>query len=76
MINIILEESDIAIEIAFNEGYKEGLLFALPKAKYWEEKAIQYEKRNKTEKIIAIVSSFGAGFLTGGAGGFFVGMKF
>lgn len=76
LLDIIFEESDIAIQTSFDEGYKQGILFALPQKEYWKEKALQFEKQNKKEKIFSFISSFGLGILVGGATGFYTGIKF
>lgn len=73
LLQIVTEESEQAIDRAFNEGYKQGLLASAPDAEYWKAKAMQSEseiKRLKRERWIFAVGGFGVGFIVGGGFGF------
>lgn len=40
LIQIVEQEAEQAIDHAFNEGYKQGLLAAAPDAEYWRVKSL------------------------------------
>ena len=67
------QEAQTAIEKAFDEGYKQGLLSAAPDAEYWRVKAAGYEaevSRLKKEKWLYAFGALGIGFIVGGGFGF------
>lgn len=69
LIQIVEQEAEQAIDKAFNEGYKQGLLSAAPDAEYWRTKATKYESeiiRLKKNKWLYALGGFGAGFIAGG----------
>lgn len=73
VIQIVEQEAEQAIEKAFNEGYKQGLLAAAPDAEYWRVKSARYEAevlRLKKEKWLYAFGGLGAGLLVGGGFGF------
>lgn len=73
LIQIVEQEAEQAIDRAFNDGYKQGLLAGVPEAEYWRVKATQYEaenKRLKRERWIFGFGGLGMGFLFGGGFGF------
>ena len=73
LLQIVEQEAEQAIDQAFNEGYKQGLLAAAPDAEYWRVKSLQYEAeitRLKKEKWLYAFGGLGAGFLVGGGIGF------
>ena len=73
LLQIVSEEAEQAIEKAFNEGYKQGLLAAAPDAEYWRVRSLQYEAemtRLKKEKWLYAFGGLGAGLLVGGGFGF------
>lgn len=73
LIQIAEQEAETAIDKAFDEGYKQGLLAGVPDAEYWKVKALQYEteiNRLKKEKWLYAFGGLGAGFLVGGGFGF------
>ena len=73
LLQIVSEEAEQAIEKAFNEGYKQGLLAAAPDAEYWRLKSARYEAevlRLKKEKWLYAFGGLGAGLLVGGGFGF------
>ncbi len=73
LIVIVEQEAEQAIEKAFNEGYKQGLLAAAPDAEYWRVKSARYEAevlRLKKEKWLYAFGGLGAGLLVGGGFGF------
>lgn len=73
VIQIVEQEAEQAIEKAFNEGYKQGLLAAAPDAEYWRLKSARYEAevlRLKKEKWLYAFGGLGAGLLVGGGFGF------
>lgn len=75
LIQIVEQEAEEAIDRAFNEGYKQGLLAGVPEAEYWRVKTVQYEaeiNRLKRERWIFAFGGFGAGFLLGGGLGFMI----
>lgn len=73
LLQILTEEADSAIEHAFNEGYKQGLLASAPEAEYWKTRSIQLEaklsKANRQKWLFAF-GGFGCGFITGCGFGF------
>ena len=73
LIVIVEWEAEQAIENAFNEGYKQGLLAAAPDAEYWRVKSARYEAevlRLKKEKWLYAFGGLGAGLIVGGGFGF------
>ena len=67
------QEAQAAIEKAFDEGYKQGLLAAAPDAEYWRVKSTQYEAeitRLKKERWLYAFGGLGVGFIFGGGFGF------
>ena len=73
LIQIVEQEAELAIDQAFNEGYKQGLLASAPDAEYWRVKSLQYESeitRLKKEKWLYAFGGLGVGFLVGGGIGF------
>ena len=73
VIQIVEQEAEQAIEKAFNEGYKQGLLAAAPDAEYWRVKSARYEAevlRLKKEKWLYAFGGLGAGLIVGGGFGF------
>ena len=73
LIVIVEQEAEQAIEKAFNEGYKQGLLAAAPDAEYWRVRSLQYEAeitRLKKERWLYAFGGLGAGLLFGGSFGF------
>lgn len=75
MIQVVAEEAERAVDRAFDEGYKQGLLAAAPEAEYWRVKAEQREAEIawlKKEKWLYAFGGLGAGFLVGGGIGFAV----
>lgn len=75
LLKVVTEESEAAIDRAFDEGYKSGLLASAPEADYWRAKAAQYEveiKRLKHERWPFSLGGFVAGLTTGFGLGFTV----
>lgn len=75
LIQIVEQEAEEAIDRAFNEGYKQGLLAGVPEAEYWRVKAERYEveiNRLKRERLIFAFGGLGTGFLLGGGFGFMI----
>ena len=75
LIQIVEQEAEEAIDRAFNEGYKQGLLAGVPEAEYWRVKAERYEaeiNRLKRERLIFAFGGLGTGFLLGGSFGFMI----
>ena len=75
LIQIVEQEAEAAIDRAFDEGYKQGLLASAPEAEYWRVKFTQTEaeiKRLKRERWLFAFGGFGAGFIVGGGFGFTV----
>ena len=73
MIQAAEQEAELAIDEAFNEGYKQGLLASAPDAEYWRIKSLQQETeiaRLKKEKWLCAFGGLGAGFLAGSGFGF------
>lgn len=69
LLQIVEQEAEAAIDHAFDEGYKQGLLASAPDAEYWRIKAGQYETeimRLKRKRWLFALGGFGAGFITGG----------
>ena len=61
LIQIILEESDIAIKNAYEEGYKEAYLQLQPEIDYWKA---MYDSKTKELKSTKL-KNFSIGFLSG-----------
>lgn len=61
MIHIILEESDIAIKDAYNEGYKEAYVELQPQIDYW--KSLYNAEKEDVKKLK--IKNFTIGFITG-----------
>lgn len=78
MIEVVLDEADIAIKTAYQEGYKAGVLAWKTEADYWkyrsEQLQVQIKGLDKTKWLYGL-SGFGLGFLTGGATTFAIGFK-
>ncbi|MBR0100469.1 MAG: hypothetical protein IJP90_12280 [Treponema sp.] len=73
LIQIVEQEAQAAIEKAFDEGYKQGLLSSAPDAEYWRVKAAGYEaevSRLKKERWLYAFGGLGVGFIFGGGFGF------
>lgn len=69
LLQIVEQEAEAAIDRAFDEGYKQGLLASAPDAEYWRIKAGQYETeimRLNRKRWLFALGGFGAGFITGG----------
>lgn len=69
LIRAVTEEAEAAVDRAFDEGYKHGLLAAAPDVEYWRVKASRYETeitRLKRERWLFALGGFGAGFVGGG----------
>ena len=63
------QEAESAIDQAFDEGYKAGLLASAPDAEYWKAKAQSAESeiaRLKKEKWLFGLGGLGVGVLAGG----------
>lgn len=73
LIQLVEQEADSAIEHAFNEGYKQGLLASAPEAEYWKTLSIQLEvklsKANRQKWLFAF-GGFSCGLITGCGFGF------
>lgn len=78
LIQIVEQEAQAAIDRAFDEGYKQGLLAGVPEAEYWRVKAEQYEAditRLKRERWLFAFGGLGAGFIVGGGLGFTIRLR-
>lgn len=75
LIEIILEESDIAIETSYKEGYKQAIVDTKPDVLYWQNK--YKEQKKKGIKNTLIFSSVGllGGFVAGNITGYKIGVK-
>ena len=82
---ICLEEKDIAIEKAYAEGYKQGVLEYAPDVDYYKKQADLLKKNNDLLKdsihdmnksnSLKNLSCFGLGFLSGGITGGLITLK-
>ena len=73
LIVIVEQEAEQAIEKAFNEGYKQGLLAGVPEAEYWKTRCSRLESKLSKErrrKWFFAFGGFGAGLITGCGLGF------
>lgn len=78
LIQIVEQEAQAAIDRAFDEGYKQGLLAGVPEAEYWRVKAERYEAditRLKRERWLFAFGGLGAGFIAGGGLGFTIRLR-
>ncbi len=73
LIQIVEQEAEAAVDRAFDEGYKQGLLAGVPEAEYWKTRCAQLEselsKANRQKWLFAF-GGFGAGMLSGFGLGF------
>ena len=73
LIQIVEQEAELAIDKAFDEGYKQGLLAGVPEAEYWKVRSENLESeitRLKRDRWIFAFGGFGAGLITGCGFGF------
>lgn len=76
MIDIILEEADIAIEHSYKEGYKQATVEFKPELEYWKER---YESLNTSlwkKNLTYSLVSFGIGCGVGALGVFCITYRF
>ena len=66
IINIILDEADIAIEDAYKEGYKKATLDYKPEIAYYQElyKSTKKEKNNINIVVKSLCLGFTSGIIT------------
>lgn len=64
LIDIILEEADYSIEIAYKEGYKQATVELQPEIEYWKQ--LYNNNKNNKKYIKYSLISFGSGFIIGG----------
>lgn len=72
LIRIVEEEANFAIDKAFDEGYKQGVLAYAPEVEYWKTKSNHLEieiSKLKRGRWIFALGGFGTGFLIGGGFG-------
>lgn len=72
LLQIVEQEADLAIDRAFNEGYKQGMLAYAPEVEYWQTRAFQLQEeisKLKKDRWLYAVGGFGVGFLFGGGFG-------
>ncbi|WP_147613940.1 hypothetical protein [Treponema pectinovorum] len=75
LIVIVEQEAENAIEKAFDEGYKQGVIFYVPEVEYWKTKSTHLENEIsslKKDRWTFAFGSFGAGLLLGGGFGLFI----
>lgn len=73
LLQIVSEEAEAAIDRAFDEGYKQGLLVSVPETEYWKMRAGAYQAeitRFKNERWLFAAGGLGAGFIVGSGFGF------
>lgn len=73
LIQIVEQEAELAIDKAFDEGYKQGLLAGVPEAEYWKVRSENLESeitRLKRDRWLFAFGGFGAGLITGCGFGF------
>ena len=73
LIQIVEQEAEAAIDRAFDEGYKQGLLVSAPEAEYWKTRSFQFEaelKKANRQKWLFAFGGFGCGLITGYGFGF------
>lgn len=72
LLQIVEQEANLAIDSAFNEGYKQGMLAYAPEVEYWQTRAFQLQEeisKLKKDRWLYAVGGFGVGFLFGGGFG-------
>lgn len=72
LLQIVEQEANLAIDRAFNEGYKQGMLAYAPEVEYWQTRAFQLQEeisKLKKDRWLYAVGGFGVGFLFGGGFG-------
>lgn len=70
-----MEESELAIESAYKEGYKQAIVETKPDVLYWEK--MYKEQKKKTVKNSLIFSGVGlaSGFILGNVTGYSICLK-
>lgn len=75
MINIMLEEADIAIENAYNEGYKQAAVEFKPEITYWQNKYLLSEYEFRNQKTTSAFTFAALGLAFGSIGGMAIGTR-
>ena len=78
LIKLVESEAEQAIDRAFDEGYKQGLLSGVPEAEYWKTRCSQLERelsKTKRQKWLFAFGSFGCGLVAGCTFGFAIRLK-
>ncbi len=73
LIKLVEAEAEQAIDCAFDEGYKQGLLSGVPEAEYWKTRCSQLESKLSKErrrKWLFAFGGFSCGLITGYGFGF------
>ena len=73
LIKLVESEAEQAVDRAFDEGYKQGLLSGVPEAEYWKTRCSQLESKLSKErrrKWLFAFGGLGAGLITGCGLGF------
>ncbi len=68
LIAIVTEEAQEAIDRAFDEGYKQGVLSYAPETDYWKAEAEKYKaqyERQKKERMQFVFKGLAIGFAAG-----------
>ena len=75
LLEIVMEESELAIESAYKEGYKQAIVETKPDVLYWEK--MYKEQKKKTVKNSLIFSGVGlaSGFILGNVTGYSICLK-
>lgn len=73
LIQLVEVEAEQAVDRAFDEGYKQGLLAGIPEAEYWKKRCAEVEtklsKANRQKWLFAF-GGFSCGLITGCGFGF------
>lgn len=65
IIDIILEESDLGIESAYKEGYKQATVELQPQIEYWKTLFQENQSLYQKEKLQSNLTFLGAGLIVG-----------
>lgn len=75
LIDVILEESDISIQNAYQEGYKQATVELQPEVEYYKELYKLQKKQTISDKVKFSLIGFSAGLLLGNCTGLAIGLN-
>ena len=75
IIETVLDEADISIKNAYQEGYKQATLELLPEVEYYKTLYNSQKKTIINEKLKISLIGLSTGFLLGNCTGFYIGVN-